>query len=403
MSRLFGAMPFALIAAASLMIGLDSAQAELKYRVTPIALGYGEGINNKGDVVGILSGNNHAFLYKKGVTTDLGITASPSAVNNSEAVVGDFVNGYLDGFIPKFDAFLWQKGTMADIAQGTGDGGFAASATAINNPGDATGSYDAGPVFHIPSRSYGAPRAFLYRGGRFTDIGTLGGFFSVAGGINNAGQIVGIASSTASLADTDQSWEAYLYTNGRMQAIGGAQSGNFIPWAINDNGWITGTLSRTPTFLYTYNGEFAEPPLDPIGTYTAVLYINGRIKSLGTIPSHETSPSLTSSAGISINNNGVVVGNYITNTSSDPEGRGGFVYRDGRMYNLDDLVGGWKIVSVAHINDAGQIAATGTPDGSTATYALLLTPSQFADFAQKEHGKPTAEEEKHLGSAATGR
>ena len=51
------------------MIGLDSAQAELKYRVAPIALGYGEGIINKGDVVGILSGNNHAFLLDRAWAT----------------------------------------------------------------------------------------------------------------------------------------------------------------------------------------------------------------------------------------------------------------------------------------------------------------------------------------------
>jgi hypothetical protein len=46
------------------------------------------------------------------------------------------------------------------------------------------------------------------------------------------------------------------------------------------------------------------------------------------------------------------------------------------MHNLNDLLdGNWQIVSVGHINDFGQIAATGTMRGSTVTYALLLTPS----------------------------
>jgi hypothetical protein len=53
---------------------------------------------------------------------------------------------------------------------------------------------------------------------------------------------------------------------------------------------------------------------------------------------------------------------------------GAFIY-DGRMHNFDDLVdGGWKITALGHINDAGQIAATGVRPGSTLTYALLLAP-----------------------------
>jgi hypothetical protein len=55
---------------------------------------------------------------------------------------------------------------------------------------------------------------------------------------------------------------------------------------------------------------------------------------------------------------------------------GAFVYFNGRMYDLNTLLetGGWKITGVGQINDAGQIAATGTYGGQTITYALLLTP-----------------------------
>ncbi len=52
------------------------------------------------------------------------------------------------------------------------------------------------------------------------------------------------------------------------------------------------------------------------------------------------------------------------------------------MENMNDLVsGGWKIVSVGHINDYGQIAATGTRPGSTVTYAVLLSPTRFHNCA----------------------
>jgi len=144
-----------------------------------------------------------------------------------------------------------------------------------------------------------------------------------------------------------------------MRAIGGAQSASFTPEAINDNGWIAGTLGDQGN---------------------AVLCINDRITSLGTLP------GFVGSEGVSLNNSGVVVGNLLgdvtatytydgtlyTYTYVGPTGA--FVY-NGRIQNLNDLVdGGWKITAVGHINDAGQIAATGVRPGSTLKYALLLGP-----------------------------
>jgi probable HAF family extracellular repeat protein len=372
-----------------LLLGLDSARAGLKYLVTPVALGSGEGINNKGDIVGQLSPSGHAFLYKKGTITDLGIVPDPYdhadhtnayAVNNSDTVVGlieDTASSENDDGTFKLDAFLWQKGTMTDVAQGSQDGGFQAEAIEINNRGETVGSYDAG----IYPPGYGTSRAFLYRNGTLTDLGTLGGRYSIGAGINNAGQIVGIA--TTSLTNNFSSWEAYLYTNGKMKAIGGAQSGLLIPWAINDNDWIAGTLVTTPIEFIPADDEAFTPPFSS-GSNNAVLYVNGTIIKLGTIA------GFLGSQGTSINNSGTVVGNLlaeVTAYAGTPYAEtyvgvaAGFVY-DGKMHNLNDLVeGGWKIISVGKINDAGQIAATGTLPGSTATYALLLTPSRLANVA----------------------
>jgi hypothetical protein len=124
-----------------------------------------------------------------------------------------------------------------------------------------------------------------------------------------------------------------------MKAIGAAQSVSFVPAAINDNGWLAGTLEQ------------------------AVLYVNSRFIPLGTVKGFGSSQS------VSMNNLGMVVGNLYGNTVSV------FVY-DGVMHDLNTLVdGGWKITTVGHINNFGQIAAMGTKSGSTATYALLLTPS----------------------------
>jgi len=152
-------------------------------------------------------------------------------------------------------------------------------------------------------------------------------------------------------------------TQRKMRSIG-----TFSPNAINDSGWITGTNSM----------------FSPVAGSTAMLYVNGRLINLGALPGY------LGSEGVSLNNSGVVVGDLLGNITTTSTGSDGTVYTNtyvgstgvfvynGRMQNLNGLVdGGWTIAAVGHINDFGQMAATGTKSGSTTTYALLLTPSLF--------------------------
>jgi hypothetical protein len=151
-----------------------------------------------------------------------------------------------------------------------------------------------------------------------------------------------------------------------MQAIGGASSNRFVPTAINDSGWIAGSLWAYPVIMSILNSgpdELEGSYVNGVyveNTSTAVLYVNGRFTNI---------PNGVSV--ISINNNGIVIG-YGT------AGSGIFVYGNGKAYDLNALVqGNWTITNVGHINDAGQIAATGIVKGSTngVTYALLLSPA----------------------------
>ena len=133
-------------AALGLTMSALSAETQSEYRVTPVVPGYGAGINNQGDVVGTLSANHHAFLYRNGRITDLGVFPDPknppnytegNAVNDSDEVVGNIVDhGPTGTSAGRLDAFLWRKGSLIDIAQGTTDGGAQATATAINNRGE---------------------------------------------------------------------------------------------------------------------------------------------------------------------------------------------------------------------------------------------------------------------------
>jgi probable HAF family extracellular repeat protein len=328
-----------------------NAQAAPPYHVMPIINGSAEGINDKGDVVGetafigeypYINGSGHAFIYtsgnanKKATYTDLGVYnypipsqinfANANAINNSGVIVGGTSYHYDDPPAARFDAFIYKQGKFSIIAEGSIDGGETAQATAINNRGDVVGGLDILTFLH---EFYGAEQAFLYRNGIVTPLGTLGvstvlsETYSYATSINNAGQIVGVSSNGSTGV-----YNGFLWMNGKMRAIG---SPSFVPEAINDNGWIAGKDSSG-----------------------AVLYVYGLTIKLG------------AGEAVSLNNSGTVVGNTTT---------GAFIYM-GKMYDLNTLVdGGWKITEVGQINDAGQIAATGTRPGSTVSYALLLTPN----------------------------
>ena len=96
----------------------------------------------------------------------------------------------------------------------------------------------------------------------------------------------------------------------------------------------------------------------------AFIYYRGRIVSIDSSP--PTSGPFTGGTGI--NNRGHVVGFDL--------GRGtpsGFIWRGRRMESLDSLIDprqGWTITDPQAINDAGQIAATGTRNGRS--YAVRL-------------------------------
>ena len=356
------------------------AQAQLKYHVTALTPGLAQGVNDKGDVTGTRFfptatprpigqplQTERAFLYKGGKIADLGVLFNPSnpfwdstlgqVVNNSDVVAGNIVDaGMGDPNAGAYDAFIWKNGVMTDIAQGTSDGGAGADAVGINAQGEVVGSYDAGQYFF--HADYGTPHGYVSLNGVRTDLSTLGGEngnWSFGFAINNAGQAVGVSTNVIGSPYNQIGgfqYYAFLWSNGTMKAIGGAQSSKFAPTAINNNGWIAGTLDVSQVDG-TYNGQ-------------AVLYINSRFISLGEVKGFPVSQSL------SMNDLGMVVGKLASETP--PYAQSVFVY-DGVMHDLNTLVdGGWTITTVGKINIFGQIAATGTPPGSTVTYALLLTP-----------------------------
>jgi probable HAF family extracellular repeat protein len=228
------------------------------------AYAFAAAINSAGQVVGASrspSGETHAFLWSKGVMTDLGTLGGDNSqglgVNDRGQVVGFSVTA--EG---QSHAFLWEKGVMTDLGTvGERNSG----ALDINERGQIVGGADEIPIlwekgdivplpFPVGGTHCGAfkinaagravgqctvgntARAVLWDRGGVSDLGTLGGSLATATGINASGAVVGI-----SFNPFDNGSHPFLWERGSMTDLStqGAPAG-FIPKAINAGGQIAG-------------------------------------------------------------------------------------------------------------------------------------------------------------------
>jgi probable HAF family extracellular repeat protein len=123
----------------------------------------------------------------------------------------------------------------------------------------------------------GVQHAFLYSGsGPMQDLGTLGGE-SAAFGVNDSGQVVGMAYVYASSGP----WHAFLCSSsGQMQNLG--TLGGSYSWAsgINDSGQVVGYASVSS------------------GSNHAFLYANGQLQDLNSLISSASGWTLGSASAI---------------------------------------------------------------------------------------------------------
>lgn len=145
----------------------------------------GFAINDIGQVGG-LYGNNIGYIYTAGSIQDIGLAGEAYAVysiNDSGQAVGRA------GTEP-YHAFLYD-GSIIDISP---PNSYFSQANAINNYGQAVGTYNANGTYIT------APSAFLYSEGNTWDLNTLilanpGWQLESANAINDLGQIVGYGST----------------------------------------------------------------------------------------------------------------------------------------------------------------------------------------------------------------
>ena len=352
------------------------------------------------------TGEGRAFLWSNGVMRDIGALGGErshaSAVNDLKQIVGTsqlasgadrafiWENGAmhelrrLDGgqrtavAINRHGAALWRaRGSV--VTWGSSRGWHARTGGGLSLGGDGahevcTGRYTTRdqetPMGRHPAlafvaatlaacnqplqpRSVGAPSLSPKAGSpeyEMVDLGTLGGSFSTADGINSAGQVMGRSAVAASSAV-----HGFVWHDGAMQDLGtlGQEPTNSAPTGISARGDIVGSTS------YGFD------------RVRAFLWSSGTLQDLGDLTGGtDDAPQVIANA---ISNAGSVVGQ----SEARPFGRHAFLWRDGTMTDLGTL-GGVRSAAL-DVNASGQVVGWSELQDGTA-HAFLWAAGAMRDL-----------------------
>ena len=353
--------------------------------------GVAEGISDRGWVVGSanLAGdlNEHAFLWRDGVKTDLGTgtLGGPNsqvqwAVNDNRGlIVGDaellqadpynedFCGFDRTGGLPPTGlicvGFLWEEGVMTALPT---LGGNNARAIGVNNLGQVVGiaekSTESGcyaptspQVFDVEAVIWG-PRA-----GQIQTLPHLpGDATSWATGINDRQQVVGVSGDCASPNLTEPvPQHGVIWQNGTVTTLGslGGTLETF-PWAINSKGQVVGDSSI---------------PCMPDSSGNCVIHIHAFLWEEGTMRDLGVLLGDTDSIAFGLNDKGEVVGGSLSQSSARA-----FLWQNGMITDLNSLVtpGSTPLYLLLgnDINSRGEIATYAFDQSNGEYHAALVIP-----------------------------
>ncbi|MDB5885047.1 MAG: hypothetical protein JWR74_1218 [Polaromonas sp.] len=350
--------------------------------------GYAAAANNAGQVAGgtdtTAGSPAHALRWTTArqtaaVAVDLGApangTSQAEAINARGQVAGS-ASQMVDGRLQS-RPFVWTEGVgrinpgMPEVPAFT-PGGFAAS---LNARGQMAGTFN--------NQSESVHAYFWPPDGSFLDIGTLGGPFSAARGLNDESQVAGIAQIESARLFARS--HAFLWSvAGGMRDLGTLGGRNSDALAINGSGQVAGasdTVEIDPfTFANPRTHAFYWSPSGPAA---------GRMLDLGTFG------GLTSSA-FALNDSGQVVGKAATDPAH-PNLSHAFVWTAaGGLVDLNtrvpDAPAGLTLTEAIAISQNGSILAR------TFGGLVLLEPAGngFAD-AQLSMDSPPGAYREHPG------
>ena len=141
-----------------------------------------------------------------------------------------------------------------------------------------------------------------------TDLGTLGGSYTVGYGINGRGQVTGASY-------TPDGYDAFLYSNGQMIDLG----------ILPGGGWVSAGLSINDF------GKVAGQSTASAGDFHGFLYENGPMVDLNDLI--DPAPGITVTSANAINNTGQITGGYTDSTGTDHA----FLYSEGAIIDLGYL------------------------------------------------------------------
>lgn len=239
------------------------------------------GINDQGQIVGLVKGTNNGFLYSDGTFSTISYpgaeVTAPSGINNAGLIVGLYANP--SG--PSLQAFTFQGGTFNTFEV---PGSTENVAYGVNNLGQIVGAYVA------PNASFPvATNAFLNTNGVFTTFTVPGTQVTNFVGINDHQQIVG------SFVDKGRISNPFLYENGVMTPLNIPNALSAGAQSINNAGQIVGNYivgddiegPGLTSHAYLYNSgtftniEFPGIPDKIIDVSTTVTGINDRGQIIG--------------------------------------------------------------------------------------------------------------------------
>jgi probable HAF family extracellular repeat protein len=233
---------------------------------------------------------------------------------------------------------------------------------------------------------------------RITDLGTLGGNRSVAHGVNNRGQVVGVAETAGG------EMHAFLWNSGTMVDLGTFGGRSSYAYRIDDNGTVVGRAEGAGgnfrAFVAKFGGALVDVTPDTPAERLPFAAAHA-INSLGQVVGYAAQPGphmtasnrnfkidgvvaeelgnfgAETSVVMAVNQSGQIVGSYSVEVHADYADRRAFIATGNTAVNLGTL--GGRVSLPMDINNAGDVVGKSQTD-SGAFHGFVYSSGSLVDI-----------------------